>query len=164
MMKKFIISAVVSLLPCAAFPAGVVHGVGVGAIVGEPTGISAKKWISGTRAVDMAAAWSFSGTDSFQFHGDYLFHDFSLIRPEGMKGRLPVYTGIGMRLKLKDSNGDSNGRNAHDNVVGVRVPLGVTYLFENAPVDLFTEIVPIMEVAPDTDFDISAAFGARFYF
>ena len=163
-MKKIVVGVLISILPCAAFPADIFSGIGVGAIAGEPTGISAKKWLNKTRAIDFAAEWSFSGTATFQFHGDYLFHDYSLLRPEGLKGRLPVYTGIGVRLKLKDNNGDSNGRNARDNVVGVRVPLGVTYLFDDAPVDLFTEIVPIMEVAPDTYFDLSAAFGARFYF
>jgi len=162
-MKKSIISVVIALVPCSAFPAAAFDGIGVGAIVGEPTGISVKKWLSPTRAVDFAAAWSFSENDSLQLHGDYLFHDFSLLQPQGITGRMPLYVGLGLRMKLKDSN-NPGGRNEHDNLFGVRVPLGVNYLFADAPVDLFAELAPILDVAPDSNFDINAAFGARFYF
>ena len=47
-------------------------GLGVGVILGEPTGISLKAWTSDKHAVDAAVAWSFSENDSFQFHADYL--------------------------------------------------------------------------------------------
>ena len=131
------------------------NGLGVGVIVGEPTGISIKKWIGETRAVDAAAAWSFSENESFQFHADYLIHNFSLIQPKDLdlNGRLPVYFGVGCRIKLDE-----------DALVGIRIPFGISYLFADAPVDLFVEVVPILDLAPDTDLDINAAIGVRFYF
>ncbi|MDP2981718.1 MAG: hypothetical protein Q8O92_00120 [Candidatus Latescibacter sp.] len=135
------------------------NGLGVGVIVGEPTGVSIKKWIGGTRAVDAAAAWSFSENKSFQFHADYLYHNFSLLRSKDFNGRLPVYYGVGGRIKLKDT-----GQNDENALIGIRIPFGISYLFADAPVDLFAEVVPILDVTPDTDLDINAAIGVRFYF
>ena len=139
------------------------NGLGVGVIVGEPTGVSIKNWISETRAVDAAAAWSFSGKASFQFHADYLIHNFSLLKPKDFKGRLPVYFGVGCRIKLKDAN-EGKERNDEDALVGIRIPFGISCLFADTPIDLFAEVVPILDVAPETDLDINAAIGVRFYF
>jgi len=138
-------------------------GLGLGVIVGEPTGVSLKYWLSDERAFDAAAAWSFSENDSFQVHADYLIHNFDLINPGEVTGKLPVYYGVGGRLKLKNDN-DGKGRNDDDALLGIRFPLGITYLFAEAPLDLFIEVVPILDIAPDTDVDINAAIGVRFYF
>ena len=139
------------------------NGIGLGVIIGEPTGISIKKWISPDRAIDAAAAWSFSENDSFQFHADYLFHKFDILKIEPAMGRLPVYFGIGGRVKLRNHD-NYRGRNNNDALLGVRAPIGISYLFPKAPVDFFAEIVPVLDLAPDTEFDINGAIGARFYF
>jgi len=126
-------------------------GIGLGLIVGEPTGISFKYWTGSTTAFDAALAWSFSDEGAFHIHGDYIFHNFTLITiPEG---KLPFYYGIGARIKT-----------ANDTKLGVRVPLGLAYLFNSAPIDIFLEIVPILDLTPKTDFAINAALGARYYF
>ena len=127
------------------------NGVGLGIIVGEPTGFSFKYWTSSTTAFDAALAWSFIDEGAFHIHADYIIHSFNLIRvPEG---KLPFYYGIGARLK---TSGDTR--------LGVRVPLGLAYLFQNAPVDIFLEVVPILDLTPKTDFKINAALGARYFF
>lgn len=126
-------------------------GVGLGLIVGEPTGISFKYWTGSTTAFDAALAWSFIDEGAFHIHGDYIFHNMRLISvPEGL---LPFYYGIGARLKTAD-----------DTKLGIRVPLGLAYLFKSAPVDIFLEIVPILDLTPKTDFGINAALGARYFF
>lgn len=126
-------------------------GIGLGLIVGEPTGISFKYWTGSTTAFDAALAWSFIDEGAFHIHGDYIFHNMRLISvPEGT---LPFYYGIGARLKT-----------SHDSRLGVRVPLGLAYLFNSAPVDIFLEIVPILDLTPKTDFSINAAIGARYFF
>ena len=137
------------------------EGLGIGIIIGEPTGISLKKWLDGSHAFDAAAAWSFSENESFQLHADYLFHDFSLLSSGDMSGKLPVYFGVGGRIKMKK---EGKGRNEKDVLFGVRVPFGISYLFANTPVDLFAEIVPVLDVVPDTKFDLNAAIGVRYYF
>ena len=124
---------------------------GLGIILGEPTGVSAKLWLTDRTAVDAAAAWSFSDEQAFHLHADYLLHNFDLIKVS--KGKLPVHFGIGGRVKFEDKS-----------KVGVRIPVGLTYIFDGAPVDIFFELVPILDLAPDTEFEANAAIGARFYF
>lgn len=137
-------------------------GLGIGLVVGEPTGVSVKKWISPENALDAGLGWSFSEHESLQFHGDFLIHNFNVLKTEVHAGRLPVYFGVGGRLKLQDEN---HGRE-HDGdaSIGVRIPFGISYLFDKSPVDIFAEIVPILDVVPDADFDINAAIGVRVYF
>jgi hypothetical protein len=125
--------------------------VGVGIIVGEPTGVSFKYWTSSTTAFDGALAWSFVDEGAFHIHADYIIHNFNLIRIS--EGKLPFYYGIGGRIKTADKSR-----------FGVRVPLGLAYIFYGAPVDIFLEVVPILDLAPKTDFKINAAIGARYFF
>ncbi len=133
---------------------------GLGVIVGEPTGLSLKYWLDDDHAIDGAAAWSFSGNDSFQLHADYLWHNYDLIDSGTLSGKLPVYYGVGARLKFKDDDRHHDD----DAAFGIRVPLGISYLFADAPFDLFAEIVPILDLTPDTDLELNAAIGVRFYF
>jgi len=131
---------------------------GIGVILGEPTGLSLKYWLDGERAIDGGAAESFSENDSFQLHGDYLIHDYDLFGADD----LPFYYGLGARLKLKDSDG--SGRNRRHDIFGIRIPLGISYLFQDAPLDLFFELVPVLDLSPEVELDINAAVGIRFYF
>ena len=126
---------------------------GLGIIVGEPTGVSGKLFVSNTNAVDAAAAWSFSGKTEFHLQMDYLYHFRSLIKVKS--GKAPVFAGLGGRFKFRDGA---------DNKFGVRIPVGVAYHFANAPFDIFGEIVPILELSPATEFTMEGAIGARFYF
>lgn len=124
---------------------------GLGLILGEPTGVTAKLWLGGRNAFVAAAAWSFANETAFHVHGDYLWHFFDRVRIE--EGRIPLYVGIGGRIK------DRN-----DTDVGVRFPFGATYLFDDAPVDVFLEVVPILDVAPESEVRMNAAAGVRYYF
>jgi hypothetical protein len=131
---------------------------GIGIIVGEPTGLSLKYWLDEEHAVDGAAAWSYSENDSFQLHSDYLIHNYDWLESD----KLPVYYGIGARVKFKDDDG--RGRNENHAIFGIRAPIGITYLFEDEPVDLFFEVVPVLDLSPEVELDINAALGIRFYF
>jgi len=124
---------------------------GLGIILGEPTGLSAKLWTTSENAFDFAAAWSFKGDGHLLLQADYVWHMFDLIRVS--PGKLPFYVGIGGRVILRD-----------DPDVGVRVPFGLDYIFADAPVDIFFELAPILDLAPETDFDLGGGIGARFWF
>ena len=125
--------------------------IGAGIIVGEPTGFSFKYWLTEKTALDAGLVWSFVDENAFQIQADYLIHNFNLIKVS--KGKLPFYFGIGGRLKF-----------SNDVILGVRVPLGLAYIFSDEPVDIFLEIVPILDLLPQTDFTISAAIGGRYFF
>lgn len=162
-MKNVCAAIVMTMVLAAATVVRAEDKLGVGIILGEPTGISVKSWLNRERALDFAAAWSFAENDSFQFHADYLIHNFGILKTGSAGGKLPLYYGIGGRIKLEGDNNEK-GRNSNDALLGVRVPVGISYLFAKAPVDLFVEIVPVLDVVPATDFGINAAIGARFYF
>ena len=135
------------------------HDIGLGLMAGEPTGLSFKAWTSEINAIDAGLAWSLSGRDAIQLHADYLWHNFDIFGNDVNEGQLPVYYGIGGRLIIYDDAGaDANA------VFGVRIPLGINYLFEDEPFGLFFEVAPIINLIPDTDFDADAAVGARYYF
>lgn len=123
----------------------------IGLMVGDPTGISFKSWTGSKNAFDLGVAWSLSNTDAISVHGDYLWHAWI---DDVEKGKLALYYGIGARVLITDN--DSN--------VGARIPLGINYLLEDAPIDFFIEIAPIINVLPDTDADGDGAIGIRFYF
>jgi hypothetical protein len=126
-------------------------GTGVGVIMGEPTGISAKTWLSGKSAVAGAAAWSFLDDGSLQVHADYLLHNRETIRVE--KGTTLLHYGVGGRMKISD-----NSR------MGIRIPVGVTWLVPNDPIDIFVEIAPLVDLAPETEFTLNGGVGIRYYF
>ena len=121
-------------------------GFGAGVILGEPTGISLKNWLADNTAVDFGIAWSFANSGSLHLHVDFLVHNFDLTEVE--KGRLAVYYGIGGRFKSQKRER-----------VGVRVPLGLCYIPEKAPIDIFLEIAPLLDLAPATEFGLTGGIG-----
>ena len=123
--------------------------IGVGFIIGEPTGLTAKKWFNDRNAVDAGLAWSFSNDASLNIHADYLYHRIY----HRYERRIPIYFGIGGRMVLND-----------DTSMGIRFPIGVGKTFIQQPIELFLEIVPVVEIVPDSDFDLNGAIGARYYF
>lgn len=156
---KWLVVGLAAFMGVTQAAAAASHDFGVGVILGEPTGLSVKKWLNDRNAIDGAAAWSLSGRDSFQLHGDYLFHAYDVFTAKGIHGRLPLYYGIGGRVKFDDQrNGSSDTR------VGVRFPVGITYLRNDAPFDLFVELVPVLDIAPSTSVRLGLSVGGRFYF
>ncbi len=121
-------------------------GIGLGVIVGQPTGLSAISWLGGGNALDFVAAWSFRDNGSFYLHADYQFHGF-VDRP------LTLFSGIGGFVLLQD-----------DPALGMRIPLGISILFQRAPMDLFFEVAPGLTLVPATDFFVGGGVGFRFYF
>ena len=122
---------------------------GIGIILGDPTGLSAKLYTGSNNAFDFAAAWSFKGPGHLLLQADYVWHS-SLSRTSS--GLFALYYGIGGRIIFSD---DPN--------VGVRIPVGIDYIFSNAPVDIFLEVVPVLDLIPSTDFDLNGGIGVRFW-
>jgi hypothetical protein len=139
------------LLVTGAPPAGAQVGMGIGAIVGEPTGLTSKTWLTPKTAFDLAVGWSFVDEDAFHLHADYLIHDYGIFPVQ--RGALPLYYGVGARLKAVHE----------DTVVGIRAPLGVDYLLATKPLGVFLEIVPVVDVTPRTDLSLNASFGIRYF-
>jgi len=125
---------------------------GLGIILGEPTGISAKKWLDDKSALDGAVAWSLVTPSSFHLHADYLYHDFNLFNVK--KGKLPFYFGIGFRIRARGG----------DNRLGIRIPIGICYIFEQSPLDIFFELGPVLDLTPATKLRLTSSVGIRYFF
>jgi len=70
--------------------------------------------------------------------------------------RLPFYFGVGGRIKIEEGKKEDK--------IGVRIPVGLDYLFADTPLDIFVEVVPVLDLVPDTDLDFNAAVGIRYLF
>lgn len=154
MRKSFAALLLALLFLCGTALAQEMGGIGVGIIVGKPTGLSVKKWLDDERAIDAAAAWTFEKESSFTLYADYLLHRFDLLE-EQMKiksGKLPIYYGLGIRVEFGD-----------ETKAGMRIPLGISYIFKKEPIDLFLEIAPGLDLVPSTGLDLSGGLGVRYY-
>lgn len=120
----------------------------LGIIVGEPTGLSAKFWTGSNTAFDLGLAWSFSGSGSMHIHSSYLIHRSIDNNPD-----LALYYGIGARLLMET-----------DPKVAARIPLGLQYLIPDSRLSLFFELAPMLNLIPDTSFDVNGGLGLRYFF
>jgi hypothetical protein len=86
-------------------------------------------------------------------HGDYLWHRYDI--EIDVPGALPFYFGVGARVLPHEGDGSR---------VGVRVPLGLDYITRDRRFDVFLEVAPMVDLVPETEFDLSGGVGARSYF
>ena len=133
---------------------------GIGVIAGEPTGITGKYMIDNISAIDVGAGWETSGDNEFHIYGDYLYHVYGLFGLFDLfnvnKENLPFYFGGGVRYIRLEKEKDE---------FGIRFPFGFEYLFRNVPLGAFIEVVPVLNLSPDTEFDdIEGGIGIRFFF
>lgn len=132
--------------------------IGVGLIVGEPTGLSVKLWTSSVTAFDFGMGWSVSDRPDgdqltrIHVHMDYVIHVFNAIRTSET---LPLYYGIGGRFI---------GGSSSDGAIAIRVVVGLAWQPRQTPLDLFVEIAPSLQVVPSSDFGLDAAIGIRYFF
>ncbi len=143
---------------------------GLGFILGNPSGLSAKLPTNGVNAIqlilayDQGGGWGNRGWDNnncgqndngcngrLYFGGDYLWYNYNAIPVK--QGRLPVYYGPGLWTSVSGNAG-----------LGVRFVLGLEYQFATAPFDIFLEIAPGVRVIPNANGYVSSGLGARFFF
>ncbi|MFW5711994.1 MAG: hypothetical protein ACOC7X_00135 [Spirochaetota bacterium] len=148
MRKLLLIGTIIFVLIGGS--AAAVENFGLGAVVGEPTGITGKMFLSDNSAVDATLSWSFV-KDKLYVHSDYLHHIPGVFGPDVPE--LLVYTGIGGMIELKE-----------DPEIGVRIPLGLSYTIPDTPLELFFELAPVVLLAPETTVDLTGGLGARYYF
>ena len=139
------------------------HGFGIGLILGEPTGISAKLWTSKENAFDFGLGFSeggdrisYNGTydngSRVHFHMDYLWHSFDAINSTE---RFPLYYGIGGRI---------NSGAGYDASFGIRGVFGISWLPRSTPIDVFCELVPVLQLTASAGFGLDAGLGIRYFF
>lgn len=151
-MRKLICALAVVIFSIVPFSVSAqAKNVGIGIILGQPTGLSAKFWMSRKSAIDVAAAWQFLPSGSLYVHADYLYQIYHLFPVK--KGSLPLYLGVGASATVQAKP-----------TIGIRVPVGIEYLFPSSPLDAFLEIAIGMSVYPATAVQGSGGIGIRYTF
>jgi hypothetical protein len=136
---------------------------GLGVMVGEPTGISAKLWVSNTTAIDFGIGWSlgvfvsdtdYNGNGRSHLHFDYLINAYNLF---GDTDQYPLYCGVGVSYNM-------GGK--HDNLLAMRFVGGFAWMPNETPLDFFIEmaLVPTFNFSSQSEFTIDAGLGVRYYF
>jgi len=133
--------------------------LGIGIIVGEPTGISARLYLKDDQAIQAAIGGSFIG-GGIQFHADYVFHPFILQTRESFV--LATYLGPGVRFIQY-----STGRNDSYLAIGLRGVGGLLFDFKE-PLDAFVEVAGVLEYGfadgKHGGIALNAGAGVRYYF
>ena len=122
MKKNALILLTICLLTVILSSTALCQGknTGIGIILGEPTGFSSKVWWDDNIAFDCGLAWSITDDPDLHIHGDVLWHNWKVLDDYfeiDDSGRLPLYYGIGGRIKAGD-----------DTRVGMRFIIGVSYI------------------------------------
>ncbi len=139
---------------------------GLGVVLGDPTGLSAKLYLgSGANAIDFALAFDtydsrdrYDG-DALYFHATYLWHPSVLA--SGSVAEMPWHVGVGGFAESDRFGGRNDG---YDDGIGVRVPIGLDVNLEGAPIQFFGDIALRVGILPGTYIDFDLGLGARYYF
>ncbi len=139
--------------------------LGIGVILGEPTGLTGKFWRDGSSAYDLGIAWSFN--DFLLIYGDILFHWSELPLRTSRDREFRPYIGGGLVLLISTEDNRKDERYFTDDGsvgLGFRVPLGIEWRPRDVPVGVFGELVPGIGLVPSTFGFIQGGIGIRYYF
>ena len=152
MKKYFLLAPLLSVLLLTNINLAQQKGFGLGAVLGNPTGISARLWSADNVAFDFGLGYSFTSSNSlFDFFVDYVFHNSEWIQDER---NFILYYGPGARLHI----------NKDQSRLGVRGAVGILWLPEDSKIDVFVEVAPILDFIPATKFDFDGGIGLRYFF
>lgn len=129
---------------------------GLGGILGEPTGISAKYTIDRQFAVQGALGLSLV-EKGLWLSADFLLQ-FHNVFKDG--GKLPLYLGGGLVIQDRGNGGKNKSRDAS---LGIRAVVGVEYLAQDR-ISIFGEASAQPFLFPSWGFGISVGAGARYWF
>lgn len=137
--------------------------IGVGIIIGEPVGLTARLYLKDDQAIQAAVGSAFIG-GGLQVHADYAFHPYILQTRESFV--LATYVGPGARVIQY-----SKGRDDNSIAIGARVVGGLLFDF-SSPLDAFVEVAGVLEYefADEGSDDggvglaLNAGAGVRYYF
>lgn len=128
--------------------------VGLGLALGQPSGITLKAGLNDKLALDVLVGemWDYDGWR----HGDLFLSVDLLATPatitEGGAARLDFYIGGGVNVWVEGAD------------FAVEMPLGLSLMFREVPVEVFLEAAPMVVLYYDPGFEGGGSLGARYYF
>jgi len=142
---------------------------GMGVLLGSRTGLTMSLWPGRRHSLSLDIG-STNFTNSVSVALSYHLHVKLIQAPEaGVSAQL--YFGIGARARLlfhteledpADEESDPLIRTA--TVVGLRAPIGLSFLLRDFPIELFIEAAPAVDLWQNFGLDLEGLGGARIYF
>jgi len=155
------LAATLEAPPARAEPGAGGGKYGLGVFVGDPIGITAWFDVGGPNSVDLKLSYDLD--DYLYASGDYRWSSPRLFggKSEPFTKDLSGYVGAGVGFLAK-----SDSRSASSSAgLAIRVPLGLEWRNPvSPPIGAFVEFAPGFLVVPETDLNVTAVLGARFYF
>jgi hypothetical protein len=129
------------------------RGLGVGILIGDTNALVLKSWLNKEDAMQYDLGFNVYG-GYIGFGAAYLIHNFDIIQVENNK--VPLYFGIKGYAAL-------SGGSLY---AGIEVPLGFDWIFKKAPVDIFVELDPGLQVISPNGMGpaYGGGVGVRYWF
>jgi hypothetical protein len=133
--------------------AGDINGVALGAFLGQPTGLTCRLGLGGPSSIEAKAAWDLAGSKdrsaAFSFQANYLLEFPGVLVIEGRD--IPPYVGGGAQFDI-----------GAESRIGLRLPFGLVYRLEKAPIEFCLELGIGMGLFPSTSLMTSGGIGIRY--
>lgn len=140
--------------------------LGLGAVIGAPTGLSANYFLSPTRTVHTTLAYDFGGDDDLQLASHYTWRRNTLSIE---RVRFGWFYGLGARLAFNDH--DHHHHNHHDDDhddghfnFGPSGTLGLFHEFKEVPLEIFLKGNLTVNIIEDTGVDGDLMLGLHYNF
>jgi len=136
---------------------------GLGLELGQPAGLTGKYFLSDSNALDFGVGYIYNsywyGDDGLHLYLDYLWHPASLVSAHAFE--LPFFIGVGGRFWDFDYCVGPRDCGYGGSAFGVRVPLGIAFDFNEVPLDIALNIVPVLDFVTGSYYD---RYGDRTHF
>jgi hypothetical protein len=151
-MKRAVLAGLIAL-GCFMGPSSAAlrgRELGLGMVLGEPSGVLGQFFMTRNSLLDVTLAWSLDNDVGLLAAADYqIYNNIADAPPEWS-----WYYGLGGYLAFPEDE---------DGVLGARVPLGIAYSFPRSIVDLWLEIDPGLQLLPDTEAELMGGVGITFW-
>lgn len=138
--------------------------LGVGVMLGDPTGATLKLWDGRDVAYNIYVGNSFFG--DVTIGADYMKH-FNAFNSRvvnlHLAGGVVVGTGTGGNWYREGKKGDWYYREGGSAGVGLRGMLGINFVPNNTPLELTAEFGPFLGITPSSGFGYISDFSIRLY-
>ena len=139
---------------------------GLGLELGAPFGLTGKYFYASDKAFDFGIGdidYYYGDRYGLHIYADHLWHPMSLATTEPFE--LPFYIGVGLRLWDFNENGPAPDPGY---ALGVRVPIGIAFDFNDVPLDVFVQLTPVLDFAFNyrdrAVFGVDGSVGIRYWF
>lgn len=153
-MKKIFVLFVLLLLSNI----GQAATVGVGAVLGSPTGFSLNLFTQANQSVHTVAAWDLDD-DEEEF---LLFSHYTWRRNDFSQKAMAWFYGVGARLELMDEKDNKNNPDGDEFAIGPSGTIGLLYNFN--PVEVFIKGNGTVNIVEETDFEADLMVGVHYNF